>query len=145
VVGRRRRAGAAKLTNFLDTSVLVRYFTDSPPHLADISAEIIESDEDLVVTDVVIAEAAHVLRSFYGAPREMILDRLIGLLERDNVQVHHLDKDLVIQALELGRPSNRISVPDALIWAVARSERGATIYTLDHRFPGDGVTLKDHL
>jgi predicted nucleic acid-binding protein len=76
-----------------------------------------------------------VARSLYQAEREAIIDALAGFLRRENIEVFRLEKDLVIEALGLCRPSNRISVADALIWAAARSTDGAAVYTFDARFP----------
>ncbi|MGE0688700.1 MAG: PIN domain-containing protein [Dehalococcoidia bacterium] len=122
--------------------MLIRYLTGLPMPLAEVSRDIINSDEELVVTDVVLAEAAFVLRSFYRVQREELVDSLVDFLSRHNLNVFRLRKDSVIEALELCRPSNRVSVADALIWAAARNEQDSVIYTLDRRFPTEGVTLK---
>ncbi|MGE0058940.1 MAG: PIN domain-containing protein, partial [Dehalococcoidia bacterium] len=71
-----------------------------------------------------------------------LVDSLVDFLSRHNLNVFRLRKDSVIEALELCRPSNRVSVADALIWAAARNEQDSVIYTLDRRFPTEGVTLK---
>jgi predicted nucleic acid-binding protein len=125
--------------------MLIRYLTGSPMPLATVSRDIINSDEELMVTDVALAEAAFVLRSFYRVPREELIDNLIDLLSKDNLKVFRLRKDSVIEALDLCRPSNRVSVADALIWAAARNEQDSIVYTLDRRFPAQGVTIKGSL
>jgi predicted nucleic acid-binding protein len=122
--------------------MLIRYLTGSPMPLATISRDIVNSDEELTVTDVALAEVAFVLRRVYRVQREQLIDSLIDLLGKDNLNVFRLRKDSVIEALELCRPSNRVSVADALIWAAARNEQDSIIYTLDRRFPTQGVTLK---
>ncbi len=123
--------------------MLIRYLTGLPMPLAEVSRDIINSDEELMVTDVALAEAAFVLRSFYRVQREELIDNLIDFLSKDNLNVFRLRKDSVIEALELCRPSNRVSIPDALIWAAARNEQDSIVYTLDRRFPAEGVTLRD--
>lgn len=127
----------------LDTSVVVRYFTGAPPESAQVSRRIIDDEDDLAITDVALAEVAYVLRTAYRLPREDIVDALIALLERANIDTFRLDKALVIQALLLCRPSGRVSFPDALIWAAARASGGATVYTFDQRFPADGIEVRD--
>ena len=124
----------------LDTSVVVRYLTGDPPHLFQASARLIDGEDDLLISDVAVAETAHVLTSYYGASHEVVVDRLVTLLERDTVDTPYCPKELVARALAKCRPSGRVSIPDALIWAAALSE-GVSVYTLDRRFPAGGITV----
>ena len=123
--------------------MLVRYLTGDPPDLADLSARAIDGEEPLLITDVVLVEAAYVLRSVYGVPREAIVDHLVALLRKANIDTFRLDKHLVIEALRLCRPSGRVSFGDALVWAAARSEPDPIVYSLDRRFPDEGITVLD--
>jgi predicted nucleic acid-binding protein len=125
----------------LDTSVVVRYLTGDPPRLAARAAGIIDGDEPLAVTDVVVSESAYVLASVYGVPRSALVDGLIAFLQKRNVTTLSLDKATVIQALLLSRPSKRVSFADAMVWAAARSARQA-VYSFDERFPGEGIELR---
>ena len=131
------------MSALLDTSMLVRYLTGDPPDLADASAQVIDGDDPLLITDVVLVEAAYVLRSEYDVPRDAIVDHLIALLRKANIDTFRLDKHLVIEALLLCRPSGRVAFGDALIWAAARSEPDSIVYSLDRRFPGEGITVLD--
>lgn len=126
----------------LDTSVVVRYLTDDPPNLAEEAAGIIDEVPELALTNVVVAETAHVLTSVYCLPRETVVDRLIELLQRENIVTPDATKELVIAALLLCRPSGRVSVPDALLWAAARDSEDGVIYSFDRRFPTAGVTVR---
>ena len=40
------------------------------------------------------------------------------------------------------RPSGRVSFADALIWAAAHMTPGKVVYSLDERFPADGVEVR---
>ena len=100
----------------------------------------IDGRTDLVITDIALVETAYVLTSVYGIEREVVVDHLIGLLRRENIRPHHLPKGLAIEALRRCRPSNRISFADALIWAAARAD-GAAVFTLDERFPNEGIAI----
>lgn len=124
----------------LDTSVVVRYLTRDPTHLFPASVRLIEGGDELVVTDVVVAETAHVLMSYYGASRSEVVDHLLALLHRDNLEVLDLPKEVVLGALAKCQPSGRVSIPDALIWSAARAGN-LPVYTLDRRFPADAVTV----
>ena len=126
----------------LDTSVIVRYLTGDPKHLAARAARIIDGETTLMVTDVVVAETAFVLGSVYGVPRRAVVDTLVELLQRRNLSTFRLDKGAVIQGLLLCRPSNRISFADAMVWAAARSAGVEAVYSFDERFPSGGIPVR---
>src|SRR5438876_220360 len=109
------------MPEFLDTSVTVRYLTDDPPEMASRAQQLIESPAELTLTETALNETSFVLRKVYGLTREETVDLLIGLLQRSNITFHGLHKSVVIAALLLCRPSGRVSLADAMIWAVARS------------------------
>ena len=130
------------MSGLLDTSIVVRYLTGDPPEMAERAARIIDKEEGLQVTDVVLAETAYVLTSVYGVPRDVVVDHLIAFIQKQNIQPLGLDKGAVLQALLLCRPSARVSYADALVWAVARSSGVRVVYSLDERFPSDGIEVR---
>ena len=127
---------------FLDTSVIARYLIGVPEDLARRSREIIDQLDNLQIDGVALAEAAFVLTRVYGAPREHVVDSLMGILGKANVSTFGLDKDFALQALLMCRPSGRVSIADALIWAAARSASSEIVYTFDQRFPSDGLEVR---
>ena len=130
------------MSGFLDTSVIVRYLTGDPPELAEQAAKIIDEDDNLLVTDVVLTETAYVLTSVYQVPREVVVDHLVAFLQKENISPFALDKSLVLHALLLCRPSGRVSFADAMVWAAARSSSTKVVYSLDERFPSDGLEVR---
>jgi predicted nucleic-acid-binding protein len=130
------------MSSLVETSVVVRYLVQDQPQMAQRAAEIIEGPDDLVVTDVVLLETAHVLRSVYNVARDLIVDTLVAFVSRRNIAVLGLEKDLVLQALLLCRPSGRVSFGDALVWAAARSSRIEAVFSFDERFPGDSIEVR---
>ncbi len=112
------------------------------PEMAQQAAELIEGEENLWITGVALAEVSYVLRSSYLLPREMVIDHLLTFLSKQNVSCYGLDKGTVQQALFMCRPTGRISVADALIWAAARSSGENVVYSFDQRFPSDGVEVR---
>ena len=134
----------AVVTGFLDTSVVVRYLTGDPPDMAAKAARIIDEEDGLQLTDVVLAETAYVLTSVYRVAREVTVDHLVDFLQKENISTFGLDKGIVLQALLLCRPSSRVSFADAMVWAAARSSGGKVIYSLDERFPEDGLVVRGH-
>jgi predicted nucleic acid-binding protein len=129
------------MSGFLDTSVVVRYLTGDPPEMAEQAARIIDREENLLVTGVVLAETAYVLTSVYHVSRDIVVEHLIALLQKANISPFALNKDVVVQALLLCRPSGRVSFADAMVWAAARSTGNRVIYSLDERFPAEGVEV----
>lgn len=135
---------ANHIDDFIDTNIVVRYLTGTPPEQAEEATRIIET-RSIQIPIVVFTESAYVLASQYQFSRERTIDGLISLVLRDNTSVFSMDKDLVLQALRMCRPSGRVSVADAMIWAAARSAGARTIYTFDRRFPNEGIELRQQL
>ena len=133
------------MSGFLDTSMVVRYLVRDVPDMAEQAAEVIDGEEDLWVTGVVLAEVSYVLRLMYLLPREIVIDHLSAFLSRQNISCYGLDDGTVLQALLMCRPSGRSSVADAMIWAAARSSGQNVVYSLDQRFPSDGIDVRAEL
>ena len=130
------------MSGLLDTSMIVRYLTGDPQDLAQRAADVIDREDGLQVSDVVIAETAYVLASVYKVPRKAVVDKLILFLQKRNISPFAMDKDTVLQALLLCRPSGRVSFADALVWAAASSTEEKIVYSLDDRFPRGGVEVR---
>jgi predicted nucleic-acid-binding protein len=126
----------------VDTNVLVRYLLQDDPEMGQAAARLIDGRRGLGVSLVVVAETAFVLSNNYGAPREEVVDSLVGLLRKRNIEVIGAEKALVASALLLCRPSGRINYADALINADARAHEVGKLYTFDERFPSEGLTLE---
>lgn len=129
------------MSGFLDTSIIVRYLTGDTPGLAEQAAKIIDSDEGLKISDVVLAETAYVLTSVYKIPREVVVNNLVTFMQKKNISPYALEKGLVLQALLFCRPSGRTSFADAMVWAAARSAGNKIIYSLDERFTAEGIEI----
>jgi predicted nucleic acid-binding protein len=130
------------LKGILDTSFVVRYLTGQPPGPAVQTREVIDSNLPLGLPDVALVETAYVLTAVYQLSRDAVVDALVALVQRRNIVTLPAEKEYVVLALLKCRPSARVSFGDALIWAAARSQDVSTVFTLDERFPTDGVTLQ---
>lgn len=129
--------------DLLDADVLCRYLlNDHPGTLSTRAAHLIESDASFHVSILTLAEVAHVLRSVYARSPEQIATALILLLERQNLATAEIDAEIAVEALELTRQSRRVSVPDALLWALARA-RGSRVRSFDRQFPQQGIQVKE--
>jgi len=128
---------------FLDTSFVVRYLTDDPPEMAARAAAVIDSDQQLVLSEMVLLETAYVLTSVYRVARPEVVDALQALVQRANLRLAHLTKPRTLAALSLCRDSNRCSFTDALLWAQALDSGAERLYSFDRKFPAQGL-LVDH-
>ena len=127
---------------FVDTNVVVRYLTGTPQHQADRAAEIIDDTDQLLISAVSLAEVYFVLEKAYGVPKDTVIDHLIDFLLKNNITPYAVEKELLIEGLRLCRGSGRVGIPDALIWAEARTAGAQTIYSFDERFPNNGVNVQ---
>lgn len=91
---------------------------------------------------MILVEAAYVLRTYYSLPRQETIDALMEFVRKESIHVHGIDRNVAIEALGLCRPSNRVSVADAMIWAVARCAPPACVYSFDQRFPASVVEVR---
>ena len=130
------------MTAALDTSFVVRYMMGSPANSARQASEVIDSTEELEISGIALAETAFVLTTVYQVPRGRAADQLIDLVRKENISLTGLTKDLAIQGLLMWRPSGRVSIADALIWAAARSGGSEVVYSFDRRFPDDGLEAR---
>jgi predicted nucleic acid-binding protein len=129
------------LPAFVDSSVIVRYLTNDPPALAETAAAIIDSDQMLILSEVILVETAYVLSSVYGISRTRVVDALSALIQRQNIDLLNLSKPLALEALRLCRDSKRHSFADAVLWAEAHQRGVRRIHTFDNRFPGEGLQI----
>ena len=121
---------------------MVRYITGDLEGLAQAAIDIVDGEQELWITDVVLAEASYVLSSVYQLSRALIVGQLIEFVQKQNIIVYAISKGLLIQALLMCRPSGRVSLADALIWAAARSSGSGVVYSFYQRFPDEGLEVR---
>lgn len=127
----------------LDTSVVVRYLIGAPEDQAGRATRLIEGEASIGVSLVVIAEAAHVLRSFYRVARADIVSGLLELITRENVAPLEVAKSDAIDALVRAGAFESVPIQDALIAVAARSAGAVPVYTFDRRFGRLGVPIAE--
>ena len=125
----------------VDTSVVVRYLVGTPKDQADRATRLIDSDAEVGLSLVVLAETAHVLRSFYRVPREDVAGQLIDLVTRANVTPIEISKADAIDALVRARAFPSSPITDALIAGSALAFGALPVYTFDKRFGRLGAPI----
>jgi predicted nucleic acid-binding protein len=84
---------------FVDANVLVRHLTGDPAELAARATAFLYGADELLLTDLVVAESVRVLEFFYEAPRAAIAAAMRSLLTFDAIVC--VDQALLLRAVEV--------------------------------------------
>jgi len=106
------------VTAFVDTNVLIRHLTGDPPDQAARATRYLAGVDELLLADLILAEVAYVLESFYEAPRAQVATTLRAVMAYQAIRV--LDADLLQRAVEVYEV-HRLDFADAYL--VASAER----------------------
>ncbi len=106
------------MTAFVDTNILVRHLTGDPPEQAARATRYLAEADELLLPDLIFAEVAYVLGSFYEAPRAQVATALRSVLAFPAIRV--LDADLLQRTVEVYEV-HRLDFADAYL--VASAER----------------------
>ena len=106
------------MTAFVDTNVLIRHLTGDPPAQAAKATRFLEQADDLLLPDLILAEVAYVLESFYEAPRVQVAETLRAVLAFSAIRV--VDNELLLRTVEVYE-AHRLDFADAYL--VASAER----------------------
>jgi len=106
------------VTAFVDTNVLVRHLTGDPPRQAAKATRYLQRADELLLPDLILAEVAYVLESFYETPRRQVAETLRAVLAFPAIQV--VDAALLQRAVEV-YDVDRLDFADAYL--VASAER----------------------
>ena len=106
------------MTAFVDTNILIRHLTGDPPEAATRATRYLAGADELLMPDLILAEVAYVLESFYETPRAQVANTLRAVLAFPAIRV--LDADLLQRAVEV-YDVHRLDFADAYL--VANAER----------------------
>lgn len=106
------------MTAFVDTNVLVRHLTGDPPTQAARATRYLERADAPLLADLVLAEVAYVLESYYEASRAQVAETLRAILAFRSIRV--VDEALLQRAIEVYEV-HRLDFADAYL--VASAER----------------------
>jgi len=137
--GKGFQAEPATLSAFLDTNVLVRYFTGDPPEQARRAAAYLARADELLVPDLVVAELVYVLQSFYEVERARVAELLRAVLAFPAVVV--VDAALLLRALEVYEVE-RLDFADAYLVASAEASGVGAIASFDRSIDRVGTVRR---
>jgi predicted nucleic acid-binding protein len=116
------------LSAFVDTNILVRHLTGDPPEMAVRATAFLRVERDLLLTDLVAAEAVYVLESFYEAPRDQVAEAVRSLVAFDSIVC--VDPALLLRAIEVYE-TERIDFAEAYLVACAESTGVGKVASFD--------------
>ncbi len=127
--------------SFLDTNILLRYFTRDDEQKAqralDLLIRVERGEEKIITSSLVIFETVFTLQRFYKVPRQRIKELILSIISLRGL--HIPGKNVYYHAFDL-YVSNNISFADAYNAAYMLSEEISNIYTWDTDFDRiDGI------
>lgn len=105
----------------LDTSTLIRFFTRDDEPKAKKAKDLLESEEELLLIDVVLLELIFTLLKFYKLQKSQVLKIIKYLLSRSNIKISSETR----KASKLYEENN-ISITDCLIAAYGEGKKIAS-------------------
>jgi predicted nucleic acid-binding protein len=128
------------MTAFVDTNVLVRHLTGDPPFQAARATRYLAEADELLLPDLVLAEVAYVLESFYETPRETVAETLRAVLAFPAITV--VDPELVQRAVEV-YDIDRLDFADAYLVACAERSGVGVIASFDRSIDRVGTVRRE--
>ena len=116
------------MAKILDTNLIIRFLINDYPQQADKVEKILKDvSEELILTDVVVAEIIYVLQSNYKLSKEATVDKLYKLIQNSTLICH---RELIFNTLFIYLNHN-ISFVDAYLLAFCEQENLEGIYSFD--------------
>lgn len=127
------------MSAFLDTNVLVRHLTGDPPAQAAKATHALQTSEGLLLADLILAELASVLESFYETPRRQVAETLRAVLAYPSVRI--VDPALLQRAVEVYEV-HRLDFADAYLVASAERSGVEQILSFDRAIDRVGTVRR---
>lgn len=116
---------------FVDTNVLLRYVVGDGAGQAGRASAFVDTADELVLTDPVVAEIEFVLRSVYRLARKKVAQTLQMILALPAIVVG--DLDLLTDAIDIYEHTP-VDFQDAYLAACARQHSPARVASFDRDF-----------
>lgn len=127
------------MTAFVDTNVLVRHLTGDPPAQASRASRFLAQADELLLPDLILAEVAYVLESYYETPRAQVADTLRAVLAFPEISV--VDADLLQRAVEV-YDIHRLDFADAYLVACAERSGIGVVASFDRSIDRVGTVQR---
>lgn len=103
---------------FVDTNVLIRHLTGDPPGQAAQATRLLSQADQLLLPDLIVAEAVYVLESVYRVPRPRVAELVRAIVAFPSIEV--ADEPILLRALEVYEV-HRLDFADAYLVAEAET------------------------
>jgi len=87
------------MSAFVDTNILIRHLTGDPPAMAARASAYLQTESELLLTDLVVAETVYVLESVYDVSRTQVAGAMRSLVGFPSVI--SVDPTLLLRTLEI--------------------------------------------
>jgi predicted nucleic acid-binding protein len=124
---------------FVDTNILVRHLTTDPPDQAARATRFLAEAENLLLADLILAEAAYVLESVYGASRAQVARSLRAILAFESI--HVTDADLLHRTVEIYE-AKRLQFAEAYLVASAERSGVGVVASFDRSIDRVGTVRR---
>ncbi len=128
------------MTAFVDTNVLVRHLTGDPPAQAARATRYLRQADELLLADLILAEVAFVLESFYETPRPQVAETLRAVLAFPAIRV--VDVELLQRAVEV-YDVHRLDFAEAYLVASAERTGIAVVASFDRTIDRVGTVRRE--
>jgi predicted nucleic acid-binding protein len=128
------------MTAFLDANVLLRHLTGDPPALARRATHYLAGAEDLLLPDLVLAEVAYVLESYYEVARQQVAEALRSVLGFPAIRV--VDTALLLRAVEVYEV-HALDFADAYLVALAERTGVGVVASFDRGIDRVGTVRRE--
>ena len=128
------------MTAFIDTNVLIRHLTGDPPEQAERATRYLAGADELLLPDLILAEVAYVLESYYEAPRTDVAVSLRAIVTFPKISV--VDEELLLRAVEIYE-IHRLDFADAYLVASAESTGVGVVASFDRSIDRVGTIRRD--
>jgi predicted nucleic acid-binding protein len=128
------------VTAFIDTNVLVRHLTGDPPDQAERATRYLASAGPLFLADLILAEVAYVLESYYEVARPDVARALRSIVDFPAIRV--IDAALLFRAIELNE-TERLDFDEAYLVACAEATGVGVVASFDRSIDRVGTVRRD--
>ncbi len=119
------------LIAFVDTNVLIRHLTGDPPDHAARARTLLREARRLFLTDLILAEVAYVLESFYETARPQVAQSCRSIIAFPAIAT--VDPERLLRTIEVYE-IHRIDFQDAYLVACAESSGVGVVASFDRDF-----------
>lgn len=128
------------MTAFVDTNILIRHITGDPSEQARRATRYLAHADQLLLPDLILAEVAYVLESYYEVPRLQLAETLRAVLAFPAVRV--VDSALLHRVVELYEV-HRLDFADAYLVASAERTGVGVVASFDRGIDRVGTVLRE--